>query len=120
MGESLTQRVEFALTLQAERADSIPMNFLVPVAGTRLEGLEPMQPLDILRSIVMFRCTNPRAEIKVCAGRLHLRDLQAMIFYAGATGMMVGQLLTVAGRSVPTDLQMLKDLELLHEERTVD
>ena len=60
----------------------------------------------------MFRMTNPKAEIKVCAGRIHLRQLQSMIFYAGATGMMIGSLLTVAGCDVTQDLQMLKDLEL--------
>lgn len=112
MGESLEQRVEFALTLQQENVDSIPLNFLIPVPGTRLENREPMQPLDMLRSIIMFRLVHPRAELKVCAGRTHMRDLQSMIFYAGATGMMIGPLLTVAGREVDQDLQMLKDLEL--------
>jgi biotin synthase len=38
-----------------------------------------------------------------------------MIFQAGATGMMVGELLTIAGRDVETDLQMLKDLEVTYE-----
>ena len=112
MGESLEQRVEFALILQQENVDSIPLNFLIPVPGTRLENREPMQPLDMLRSIIMFRLVHPRAELKVCAGRTHMRDLQSMIFYAGATGIMIGPLLTVAGREVDQDLQMLKDLEL--------
>jgi len=53
---------------------------------------------------------NPRAEIKVCAGRIHLRDLQSMVFYAGATGIMIGDLLTIAGRNVKEDLQMVEDL----------
>lgn len=111
MGESLKQRVEMALTLAREKVDAIPLNFLVPVHGTRLGHLKPMQPLEILKAIAMFRLTNPRAEIKVCAGRIHLRQLQSMIFYAGATGMMMGPLLTVAGCDVKQDLQMLKDLE---------
>ena len=112
MGESLEQRVEFAATLQAEKVDSIPMNFLVAVKGTCMEKMPPMKPLEILRSVAMFRLMNPSAEIKVCAGRLHLRDLQSMIFFAGATGIMVGNLLTVAGRDEKLDLQLLKDLEL--------
>lgn len=112
MGESLEQRVEMALTLARERVDSIPLNFLIPVPGTKLGHLKPMKPLEILKTIAMFRMTNPSAEIKVCAGRAHLRDLQSMIFYAGATGMMIGSLLTVAGCDVSRDLQLLKDLEL--------
>ena len=43
-----------------------------------------MAPLDILRAVSMFRLMNPKAEIKVCAGRTHLRDLQSMVFLAGA------------------------------------
>jgi len=112
MGETLKQRVEFAFTLKQEKVDSIPLNFLVPVKGTPLGHIIPMKPLDILRCVAMFRMTNPRAEIKVCAGRIHLRDLQSMVFYAGATGIMIGNLLTVAGRDVKQDLQMLEDLEL--------
>lgn len=112
MGESLEQRVDLAVALGREKVDSIPLNFLIPLKGTRLENMEPMKPLDILRCVAMFRMTNPRAEIKVCAGRLHLRDLQSMIFYAGATGMMVGDLLTVAGRDVKQDLRMIEDLEV--------
>ena len=77
-----------------------------------MEDMAPMKPLDILRCTAMFRMTNPKAEIKICAGRLHLRDLQSMVFYAGATGIMIGDLLTVAGRDVKLDLQMLADLEL--------
>ncbi|MGC9967042.1 MAG: biotin synthase BioB [Syntrophobacteraceae bacterium] len=112
LGESLEQRVEFALTLEGEAVDSIPLNFLVPIPGTRLEGMETMKPLDILRIISMVRLTNPRAEIKVCAGRVHLGDLQSMIFHAGANSMMIGHLLTVAGGEVDRDLQMLRDLEV--------
>ncbi|MFO7821070.1 MAG: biotin synthase BioB [Lentisphaeria bacterium] len=112
MGESLEQRVEFAFTLQKEKIDAIPLNFLIPVDGTCMADRDPMKPLEILRAIAMFRLVNPRAEIKICAGRLLLRDLQSMIFQAGATGMMIGPLLTIAGRDVETDLQMLKDLEL--------
>lgn len=112
LGESRPQRVELACLLGAEGVDSIPLNFLVPIPGTPLEKVPPMKPMDILRSIAMFRLTNPRAEIKVCAGRNLLRDLQSMIFAAGATGMMIGPLLTVAGGDVERDLRMIRDLEL--------
>jgi biotin synthase len=113
MGESAEQRVEFARTLAREQVDSIPLNFLVPVPGTPLESMEIMEPLEILKSIAMFRLVNPTAEIKVCAGRIHLRSLQSMIFLAGATGMLIGPLLTVAGGDVQEDLQMVRDLGLV-------
>lgn len=116
MGESLRQRVELACTLHELEVNSIPINFLIPLPGTRLQSLSPIRPLEALLAVAMFRLTNPRAEIKVCAGRVHLRDLQSLIFAAGANGMMIGDLLTVAGRNVAEDLQMLRDLELLPDE----
>ena len=73
-----------------------------------------MKPLDILRTISMVRLTNCRSEIKLCAGRVHLGDLQSMIFLAGANSMMIGELLTVAGGNVDRDLKMLRDLEVEH------
>ena len=112
MGETPEQRVEFAATLAAEGVDAIPLNFLVPIRGTPLEHRRPMAPLEILKAVAMFRLMNPRAELLICGGRVHLRDLQALIFYAGATGMMIGPLLTVPGRNIEQDLQMLRDLEL--------
>ncbi|MFV1966993.1 MAG: biotin synthase BioB [Pirellulaceae bacterium] len=113
LGESLEQRVEFALALARVQADVIPLNFLIPIKGTQLADRQPMKPIDILRTVAVFRMLHPRAEIKVCAGRTLLRDLQSMIFFAGATGMMIGPLLTVAGRDVDDDLQMLRDLEVV-------
>lgn len=112
MGESLDQRVQLAFELANEQVDSIPLNFLIPIPGTPLGDRDAMTPLDILRCIAMFRMVNPKAEIRVCAGRIHLRDLQSMLFFAGATGIMIGALLTVAGRKVDDDLHMLKDLEV--------
>ena len=118
MGESLHQRVEFARTLAREGVESIPLNFLIAIPGTRLEKLPPLVPLDILRTVAMVRLTNPSAEIRVCAGRMLLRDLQSLVFYAGATGIMIGSLLTVAGRDIEADTRMLKDLELLLDQQS--
>lgn len=112
LGESAEQRVEFALTLSKEGIVSIPLNFLVPIPGTTLERQEPMRPLEILKCIAMCRLTNPAADIRICGGRVHLRDLQSMIFFAGASSMMCGPLLTVPGRAEADDLRMLADLGL--------
>lgn len=115
MGETPAQRVAMARILSQEKVDAIPLNFLIPVPGTRMERMKPMAPLDILRTVAMFRLVCPDAEIKICAGRLLLRDLQSMVIYAGATGIMIGDLLTIAGRDPEADLRMLRDLEVLDE-----
>lgn len=115
MGESIEDRVEMALLLQRIKVNSIPLNFLIPIKGTKLENLKPMRPLDMLKTIIMFRLVNPWSEIRVCAGRTMMNELQCMIFYAGATGMMIGHLLTVAGRDLKEDLRMLSDLKVEYE-----
>ncbi|MDR3566815.1 MAG: biotin synthase BioB [Syntrophobacteraceae bacterium] len=115
LGETAEQRVEFARLLARETIESIPLNFLIPIPGTRLEKVKTLKPLDILRIVSMFRLTNPGAEVRVCAGRVHLGDLQSMIFLAGANSMMIGRLLTVAGQGVDRDLKMLEDLEVDYE-----
>ena len=113
LGESATQRVELALTLRELEVDSVPLNFLNPIPGTRLEGANHITPLECLRTIALFRLILPTAKISVCGGRdKNLRDLQSWIFMAGASGAMVGNYLTTAGRPVEQDWQMLKDLEL--------
>jgi biotin synthase len=112
VGESKEQRVELGETLYRENVDAIPVNFHIPVQGTQIAHIKTMEPTEILKTIMMIRFTNPKAEVKVAAGRVHLRDLQSMIFYAGATGMMIGEYLTVAGRDIESDLQMMKDLKI--------
>jgi biotin synthase len=115
LGETVEQRVEFAMLLARESIESIPLNFLIPIPGTRLEKMKILRPLEILRTVSMFRLTNPRAEVRVCAGRVHLGDLHSMIFHAGASAMMIGRLLTVAGQGVERDLKMLSDLEVQYD-----
>ncbi len=112
LGESLEQRVEFARVLANENVASIPLNFLVPIPGTPLGNQEPMTPLEILKVVIMVRLMIGRADVRVCGGRGHLRDLQSLLFFAGATSIMVGPLLTVPGREVKHDVQMIHDLGL--------
>ncbi|MEW5755022.1 MAG: biotin synthase BioB [Pseudomonadota bacterium] len=112
MGESLDQRIELAETLRRLKVDSVPLNFLSPVLGTPMGNREPMQPLEILHTIAVFRYMLPKAEIRIAGGRQFLRDLQGMIFFAGASGVMIGDYLTTRGRSVDDDLRMLEDLRL--------
>ncbi|MCC6208888.1 MAG: biotin synthase BioB, partial [Gammaproteobacteria bacterium] len=118
MGESLDQRIELALTLRQLGVESVPLNFLSPQEGTPFGQIEPLSPLEILKNIAVFRYLLPRAEIRIAGGRQFLRDLQSMIFMAGASGIMIGDYLTTKGRRVEDDLQMLRDLRLAPGEDT--
>jgi len=110
MGENLDQRIELAATLREIGVQSVPLNFLNPQAGTPFATLTPMQPLEILNNIAVFRYMLPQAEIRIAGGRQFLGDMQSMIFMAGASGVMIGDYLTTVGRQVEDDIRMLKDL----------
>jgi biotin synthase len=113
LGESAAQRVELAFTLRELNVDSIPLNFLNPIPGTRLEHADNITPMECLQTIALFRLILPAKKISVCGGReKNLRDLQSWIFFAGASGTMIGNYLTTTGRAAEEDWQMLKDLNL--------
>ncbi len=113
LGESYDQRVELAETLRELQVDSVPLNFLNPVAGTPLENHQSLTAMDCLRAITMFRYFLPDKPISVCGGReTNLRDLQSWIFMAGASGTMVGNYLTTSGRDRDVDMQMFADIEV--------
>ncbi len=117
MGESLDQRVELAETLAELKVESIALNFLNPIPGTkvhqRLEGKSDLTPLACLKAIAVFRLLNPTADVTICGGReVNLRDLQALVFMAGANRLMSGNYLTTQGRNFEMDRRMIADLGL--------
>ena len=113
MGESREDRCDLALSLREVGASVVPVNILNPIPGTPLENQEPLPPLEILKTIACFRFIMPTKEIMVAGGRtVNLRDLQCMIFQAGASALMVGNYLTTLNQPVEKDLQMLRDLGL--------
>jgi biotin synthase len=113
MGESWMDRLEMALTLRPFRPATVPLNFLHPIPGTPLGCHTPLRPLEILRIIAVYRFLLPTSNIGVYGGReANLRDVQALIFNAGASAFMLGNYLTTTGRPADIDRQMLRDLEL--------
>ncbi len=113
LGESDDDRVDFALELDELGVDSVPLNFLHPIPGTPLEGADNLTPELCLRIIAMFRLVLPARDIVICGGRQHnLRDLQPLVFWAGANGLLIGDYLTTSGRDSKDDLQMIADLGL--------
>jgi len=113
MGETREDRCELAFSLKEIGANVVPVNILNPIPGTPFEKNPPLPPLEILKTIACFRLILPRQEIMVAGGRtVNLRDMQSMVFMAGASALMVGNYLTTLNQPVEKDLQMLKDLGL--------
>ena len=113
LGETQAQRTELAFTLRNLAVDSVPLNFLHPIPGTPAENFPPLAPLEILKTIALFRFIMPRTEIRICGGReTGLRTLQPLMYVAGADGTMIGNYLTTSGRNPSIDVQEVYDLGL--------
>lgn len=116
MGESREQRAAFLARLAnlSPYPESVPINHLVPVAGTPLEDQKPLDPLEFVRTIAVARITMPRARVRLSAGRQELgRAVQAMCFQAGANSIFYGeQLLTTGNPEAEQDRELLAELGL--------
>ncbi len=110
MGETARQRVDLAVTLAELGVDCVPVNILDPRPGTPLQNMKPLEPLEVIRTISVFRLLLPKATIKLAGGReKNLGDFQGFALRAGANGMIIGGYLTTSGRSVESDLKLIRD-----------
>jgi len=111
LGETREDRCDLALAIRDVGASVVPINVLNPIPGTPYEKNPPLPPMEVLKTIACFRFVLPRQEIIMAGGRtVNLRDAQAMVFFAGASGLMVGNYLTTMNQPVEKDLQMIRDL----------
>jgi biotin synthase len=114
MGESRRDRA--ALIAQLSSLDpypeSVPINALVQVKGTPLEGREPLDPFEFVRTIAAARIAMPRAWVRLSAGREHMPEaVQALCFLAGANSVFYGEkLLTTANPEAARDRELFAKL----------
>jgi biotin synthase len=113
MGETDQQRLELIGQLAELDPAEVPMNFLDPRPGTPLRIRRPVQALDAIRWIALFRLGLPSVILRYAGGReMTLGELQAMGMTAGINALIVGNYLTTLGRSPQEDLDMLRELRL--------
>lgn len=111
MGETWEDRLDMALDLAELGIDSIPINALMPIPGTPLEGLPRLTEDEILRTIAFFRYINPCANIRLAAGRALLTNDGERAFCAGASATITGNMLTTAAcATIRSDRAMLRAL----------
>lgn len=111
LGESREQRAELAWTLAELGVDSVPINFLNAIPGTRLEHMPRLAPQEALRTIALFRIMHPDRDILIAGGRSHvLGEWQSWLYAAGANGLMIGDYLTTSGAAFEADLAMMRTL----------
>lgn len=113
MGESDAQRLELIEQLRGVEPCEVPINFLNPRPGTPLQIRRPVQPIEALKWIALFRLALPSVILRYAGGReITLRELQSMGLTSGINALIVGNYLTTLGRRPEEDLQMLADLKM--------
>ncbi|MGA7937557.1 MAG: biotin synthase BioB [Kovacikia sp.] len=114
MGESVQDRLELLEALSQLRPvpESIPINCLVPVEGTRLQDTPPVDPIALVRMVATTRILFPKAMVRLSAGRMEMsEELQALCFVAGANSIFTGPvLLTTPNPDHSQDEQLLQRL----------
>lgn len=110
LGEHVQDRAELLCTLanMETHPESVPINMLVRVEGTPLADAEPVEPLDIVKTIATARIMMPASYLRLSAGRNEMsEELQALCFHAGANSVFFGE------RLLTTDNpQQVRDLDL--------
>lgn len=111
LGESREERIQLAFALAELDVECAPINVLNPRPGTPLESAAPPDPMEVVKTIAVFRFILPRTRLELGGGReVNLRDFQSMAFLAGANSLIIGGYLTTRGRQPAQDMQLLKDL----------
>ncbi|MFH1798684.1 MAG: biotin synthase BioB [Candidatus Omnitrophota bacterium] len=133
IGEAWQDRMDLACLLKELKVDGVPLNFFIPIknkirrnrfrtpgVGTAPPGCgsDYFSPVDAVRITASFRIILENADIKIVAGRESvLKDFQALLYMAGANGMMIGGYLTKEGRSLDEDLALINHVRELWNER---
>jgi len=110
MGESQGDRVDLAFTLKELDVDIVPLNIMNPRPGTPLENVEKIEPLEVIKTVSVFRFILPKPVLKLSGGReVNLGDeWQPIALRAGANGLIIGGYLTTGGGEPVKDLKMLE------------
>lgn len=114
MGESRADRAGLLAQLAAldPHPESVPINLLIRVPGTPLASAEPLDGLELVRTVAAARIMLPGSVVRLSAGRAEMSDeLQALCLHAGANSIFLGERLLTAGNAGPDrDAQLLERL----------
>ena len=99
MGETAEDRISMLVTLANLPAppESVPINMLIPIPGSKLANAKPIDPIEFVRTVALARILMPASHVRLSAGRTDMSDeMQALCFFAGANSIFVGETLLTA------------------------
>ena len=120
LGETNEDRIKLLHTLatREQHPESVPVNALVAVEGTPLQGSSKVSVWEMVRMVATARILMPKAMVRLSAGRNDMTtEQQALCFMAGANSIFAGdKLLTTANPGVDSDKRMFEILGLTQRE----
>ncbi len=110
LGETFEDRIDMVLTARELGVKSIPVNVLNPIPGTPYAHNPVLSNAEVSRFVAIFRFLIPDGAVRLAGGRGLLGDKGEMCFTSGANAAISGDMLTTAGITMGTDMQLLKKL----------
>lgn len=110
LGETMEDRIDMVLTARELGVKSIPVNLLNPIPGTPYEKMTPLSNEEACRCVALFRFLVPDASIRLAGGRGLVGDKGEACFLSGANAAISGDMLTTAGITVETDMELVHRL----------
>jgi len=121
MGETAGDRISMLMTLAnlPTPPESVPVNMLIPIPGSRMANAAPVDPIEFVRTVALARILMPASHVRLSAGRTDMSDeTQALCFLAGANSIFVGDtLLTAENPGEDHDAALFRRLGLKPMER---
>ncbi len=121
LGETRTDRARLLQELAnlPEHPGSVPINDLVQIKGTPLDGIDKLDPFEFIRTVAVARIIMPKSYVRLSAGRTEMNDeMQALCFFAGANSIFYGdRLLTTDNPNENHDQKLFKRLDIQSEKR---
>lgn len=116
LGETTDDRLKMLEVISEfnPQPESVPINSLMPMPGTPMEGADPVTNFDLIRMIATTRIAVPKAKVRLSAGRTHMsEETQTLCFFAGANSIFYGEKLLTAGNpATKQDLDLIAKLDL--------
>lgn len=110
LGETMEDRIDMVLTARELGVTSIPVNLLNPIPGTPYEENRILTNDELCRIVAIFRFLVPTGMIRLAGGRGLVGDKGEKCFQSGANAAISGDMLTTAGITVETDMELLHTL----------
>lgn len=110
LGESMEDRIDMVITARELGVKSIPVNILNPIPGTPYEHNMPLTKEEAARCVAVFRFLIPDGAIRLAGGRGLMGDKGRLCFTGGANAAISGDMLTTAGITVESDMELIKEL----------